>query len=231
MWVGWAIGGLGVLLGLFYYVKPRKFKQLEYWHYSLPIVKHYSLDSLEVKYKGQTVQDPTISVMRLVSTGTDPIPAGDFEGNGLTVELRGITEVLSIQLRTVPDSIVPKWAIDGNKVTLEPLLLNREDMVELRMVSDGKPQDICLLARIVGVTSPQLLKTTPVLFSTNHRLVERISIPLVVTVILGGIISIFWTTDTPDFAKIFATIIAFLLLVFIASRTESVYRQSRRWNR
>src|SRR4051794_27576244 len=52
------------------------------------------LRDLEVRYQGRTLEDPALTVVRIVSTGDQPMPAASFESD-LTIDFAGTQEVVS----------------------------------------------------------------------------------------------------------------------------------------
>lgn len=107
---------------------------------------------LAVSFHGVSVNDPSLTVIRLVSTGDRGIPADSFD-TPLGLIMRGAVRVVSgsVSARR-PDSLPVVLRIDGNRLVIEPLLLNPGDFIEVQALTEGQPDDIIVDARIADVS-------------------------------------------------------------------------------
>lgn len=144
MWVSWVLTAGGMLLGLVYFLKSRKVKQIGHT---------FTIERAEAR------NPPGVNVtVRLISTGTEPIKADDFEGN-LVIEFSGLVSIESARItKLIPENLRPVHQVHRNKIHVSPLLLNAGDTIEFHVVSTEVPSDVRLATRIAGIPSPRRVR-------------------------------------------------------------------------
>lgn len=109
-------------------------------------------DGLDVQVDGKRLEKPSFAVLELVNSGSRPILAADFEGPlKLTVTEPAIVVKARI-VRAEPTSLVPRLAVAGGVVEIQPLLLNPNDTVQLSVVTANEVPKFRMQARIAGVS-------------------------------------------------------------------------------
>jgi hypothetical protein len=149
---------LGSLLIFFF---QRRRKSLSYVVMSNTLLfssNEIGAGKLQVVFKGKTVKDPRLIVVKISNSGNVPIPASEYE---IPVALRfgESTSVLTADIHgTTPGSIKATVELGDTEVILNPLLLNPGDSVTLKTLvshSDGK---VAVAGRIVGVREIKVLQ-------------------------------------------------------------------------
>lgn len=152
-WIGVVVAIIAVAVAWLTYRDQSSKKGLEYLVLSSrPLVSSRVASELTVSFGGRPVVEPSFTVLRLVSTGDKGIPAGSFEGP-LAVNLKGAKEIVSgsVSARR-PDDLPVSLQATGDRLFIEPLLLNPGDFIEVQALSDGQPEAVVVEARIADVT-------------------------------------------------------------------------------
>ncbi len=167
-YVGPAVGVLGLVAGLYYFLANRKPKRLSYYvRSSQPLLTSstpHEAVKLEVLVAGKRVTNPVTSVVRIENSGKVEIEEEDHKET-LSLDF-GAVQVLSVSAVTGPQ----QWKFDlsavvterepGNvSIRLPATLFNPGDYVDVQVLTDGKtPVGPVLRGRLKGTT---LLAGTP----------------------------------------------------------------------
>lgn len=151
-WLGIAIGVVALAIAYFAYRSQRGLTRLEYAVISnSAVVPAVVRNLLNVTFQGVEVSNASVVIIRIVSTGDNPILADDFN-TSLAVELRDATEIIyATVVNTRPRDLRPVLATQGNTLSIAPLLINPTDMVEVQLLVSGIATDIVLSGRIAKV--------------------------------------------------------------------------------
>jgi hypothetical protein len=152
-WVGWVISTVGLVLGIFYFLRNRKTKVISYYTQHTPLIvrKNESIP-IEILYDSKPVKNPTVTSIKIRVTGSQEIKSSDFDGN-MSIGLPGIASLLLVQVvGTIPERLPVRYNVDSSDIYLEPLLLNPGDGFHLQVLSDGEPDHVNIEARIAGVS-------------------------------------------------------------------------------
>jgi hypothetical protein len=151
-WVGVLVAVVAVAITWATYRSQRNRKQLEYLVLSTQrLVSPRVADDLDVFFDGRPVDDPSLTVLRMVSTGDKGIPADIFE-TPLTITLHGANAIVSASVSAVrPEGLPVKLTTDANQAHIEPLLLNAGDFIEIQALAAGQPFRVAVEARITDV--------------------------------------------------------------------------------
>jgi hypothetical protein len=115
-------------------------------------VRRGSEDRIKVLYDDQPVRDVRLLDLHVVCTGNVPIGANDFERR-FSVALGKGARVLSPEIaRVCPPDLAPRLTVIGDRLTIEPLLLNPGDSFDITaLVSDMRGAER-LDGRVAGVS-------------------------------------------------------------------------------
>ncbi len=116
-------------------------------------VKEELAGKLSILYEGRPAKAISVLVVRLWNSGNQPIQAADYE-RPISFLIQEPGTVLSADIIDVyPSSLNPGLAIDENKVHIEPVLLNPDDSLTLKILLKDPGNLFWPDARIAGVTS------------------------------------------------------------------------------
>lgn len=151
-WVGVLVAVFAAIIAWATYRSQRSRRELEYLVLSTQrLVNPRVAQDLDVFFDGRAVDDPSLTVLRLVSTGVKGIPATTFE-TPLTITLHGATSIVSASVSAVrPEGLPVKLTTDANQAHIEPLLLNPGDFIEIQALAAGQPDRVDVEARIADV--------------------------------------------------------------------------------
>jgi hypothetical protein len=152
-WTAVLIGIIAVSIAWLAYRSQRGRKGLEYIVLSIQrLVDPRVAQDLDVVFDGRPVDDPSLTVLRMVSTGDKGIPSETFE-SPLRVTLVGASRVVHASVSAKRPSDLPvALTTDSNHASIDPLLLNPGDFIEVLVLADGQPTRVALDARIADVT-------------------------------------------------------------------------------
>jgi hypothetical protein len=159
-WVGLGaliVGLVGIILAIRF--RPRQSKGLG-WRYQsanrIIRVTPAELNKLRLRvvYGERNIDDPNIIVLRILNAGHQEIREDDFD-RPITIEFKE-SQLLALDVigQSSP-SMEVSFKLDTsapNRVTLNPLLLNVGDWLELQFVTDGDIEQPSIGARIAGQT-------------------------------------------------------------------------------
>lgn len=147
------ISFLAVLVPIILYLLTLSEKSLEYEIVSKSelIDKQLSINNLEIKINGKSINKLILYVFKLRNSGNKSILKGDFE-RPISIQVPDDQKIYLIRLKEkLPENLTIKYELKNNKVFIEPLLLNSEDNFEMELYSssDEYPN---IDARIAGIT-------------------------------------------------------------------------------
>ena len=100
-----------------------------------------------VTHDGSDIEDPALSIVRIVNTGDRPIKRADFDTD-LLLTFDGVETVVSATCTSRrPDDLQPRLVVDREVVRLQPILLNPGDMLQLHVLSAGQARSIRMEGR------------------------------------------------------------------------------------
>lgn len=152
-WIAAAIGAATLVVAVLAYRAQHKKMSLEYVvTVNARLLRRRLPRGLEIRHDGQLVDDATLSIIRIVNTGTEPIRQADFE-TPLLVSYDGVDDLVSAAVvATRPPDLHPRITIQASDVWIDPLLLNPGDMIECQVLSSGRAEEVTLGGRIAGLT-------------------------------------------------------------------------------
>jgi hypothetical protein len=153
-WIVLGITAAGLVIAYVTYRVQRNRKRIEYVvTTNTGLLPGALAKDLEVTHSdsGVLVRNPALTIIRIVNTGDRAIEANDYETN-LTVTLEGVDQIVSAtSTATRPADLKPEIEIDGDVAGIKPVLINKEDMIQLQVLSAGKPSDVRMGGRVADV--------------------------------------------------------------------------------
>lgn len=147
------VGALGTpigAVGLWIAVRPRVIAFRTSFSQSL-LVPRPEAANLEVFIKGVRVWQPHLTVLRISNTGRQAIETRAYE-EPVRISLGKDAKILfAVPEESSPSSLTVKLSFNPESVTLQPLLLNKGDWLDIKIWTDGKPSPAKVEARIEGV--------------------------------------------------------------------------------
>jgi len=106
---------------------------------------------IQIQYKGKTVRDLRLVIIKVQNLGNSPISNRDFE-EPLQFFFGEDADILEVELvESSPSSLVPQITNNVNHLTIKPLLLNPKDSFTLKIIALRASEKIDVIARIFGV--------------------------------------------------------------------------------
>lgn len=188
-WAGVILSALGIVVAIGIYLRQRNIKRFEYQMLSsrelIVDAKIGGDKELRVSYGEREVNDPRLTVLKLLNSGRVEIRSDDFEQPIRVVASPKASIVFTEVVRTNPNDLHPIITIVNERtLELKPLLLNAKDWVELQLLVDGDPTPLEFSGRIAGV---QGINDLNVRLKRNQEIREGVN---AVLVILGSIVGI-----------------------------------------
>lgn len=141
----------------------RERKQLEYEtlsHWPLLDDETRQAADFELRYKGKTVLNPYLLLVRFVNSGNKPISSDDYE-TLVRVELLEEREILLAEVvESSSDDLDVKATIRSHNAVIKPVLLNPGDWFTLKLLL-SEPADAQIRGRIEGVRQIRPYKPRP----------------------------------------------------------------------
>jgi hypothetical protein len=235
-WIAAAITAIALVLTYLTYRNRHGKKRLEYVvTTSTQLLPGPLVKDLQVSHKGSVVENPSLTIVRIVNTGDQPIKASDFESN-LTVKFDGVHELASATwTATRPPDLRPEIEIDGGRVVhIKPTLINPGDMLQLQVLSAGEAGELRFGGRVAALKVAQR-KSLPYPPGTGDegemeavdRFVWFIATP---AFILGGGVAIALTGDYSHTARVLILISTGMLgVILYPLNVRYLVRRRRLW--
>ncbi len=212
-WIGVALGVVTLVVAYLAYRSQRGRTRLEYAvTTTTEVLPGRVASDLEVRHGGQVVEDPALTILRIVNTGDRAIKAADFETD-LVVTLKGVREIASASwTASRPADLRPDIEIDGDSVRVKQALINPEDMLELQVLSAGKARETAVGGRVANVGEVRRVRMPYPPGSgregemiSSDKLVWFVFFPVVLALFTW---QMFFNHDTGDTAQLIATVAA-----------------------
>ena len=148
VWAGVLIPIVAVYYAARSYRSQRSSRELEYIVLSNAKVLDKPISKLlSVTYLDQAVEHPSVAVMRIVNTGNKSILPSEIDAP-MAIILAGGRIVACAVTCAKPAGLNVTPTIEGNRIVLARTLINPEDLIELQILTSGRPTDITFQARI-----------------------------------------------------------------------------------
>jgi hypothetical protein len=180
-----AVLAVCVTVSLFLWTQRQRRKALSYWVEETRVLSvHEEVKGrIQILFDGTEANDVSIVKIKVKNTGGEPIRASDFD-RALRFQWDKSARILLAEIVNArPLNLRPAVTSDVSEFVLEPLLLNRGDWIEIKvLVSQGG--SFSLDGRVVGI--PQIRKQEngdPVLRSL---LIMALCLAVFLVLILAG---------------------------------------------
>lgn len=147
------ISAIAVLVPIILYVLSLPGKSLEYEILSRSklIGKEFSMNDLEIKIKGESVNNVMLDTCRISNSGSKSILKDDFE-RSISINVPDDSKMYLARLKKkLPENLTLKYELNNNKLLIEPLLLNPKDEFEVELFSSSNVYPN-INARIAGIS-------------------------------------------------------------------------------
>lgn len=160
-WLGVAIAVVALGVAYITYKSGRNRRRLEYVvETRTPLIPRPVVGSMEVRFDGQVVPNPALTVIRVVNTGDKAIPADSYESD-LGFSLTGAQIAAATLTSTRPSDLRPNLTTSGDTVLVEPKLLNPGDMLVIQILSSELPTAVRAIGRISDVPTITVRRSLP----------------------------------------------------------------------
>lgn len=123
-----------------------------------PILPNKTTD-LEISLAGRALADPYSAVIEISNTGSKPILAAEIEGT-IDLEVTGGSKLVQAQfLESRPKALSPLMTSTGQRVSIQPLLLNPGDSIKVAVLTESGSPTFLPRARIAGISEPVMLES------------------------------------------------------------------------
>lgn len=148
-WAGVLIPVVAVYYAAISYRSQRNVRQLEYIVLQSAAVLDTTISTLlSVAFRGTEVKQPSVAIMRIVNTGNKSILSSEIHAP-MAIVLAGTQRIVaSVVTCAKPAGLEVTTEIEGDRVVLSKTLINPEDLIEVQILSAGRPTDISFQARI-----------------------------------------------------------------------------------
>lgn len=126
----------------------------------LGLIEKDAIPGLQVVIEGSPVSEPYLSTVLIQNSGDKPIATADFE-SALEIRSSDSNNIYGARVSgKSPADIEPEFKWDKQTIRLKPMLLNPRDSITVSIITSGGAPNLSAKARIIGVPSVQMVKTT-----------------------------------------------------------------------
>lgn len=106
---------------------------------------------IQILYKGQPVKDVRLLILKIINDGHQPIDEKDFK-KSVDFIFADDAHILSVEtISVIPDNLLVETSFNENVLSLDPILLNSKDSIELKVIVSSYEEKIKCDGRILGV--------------------------------------------------------------------------------
>lgn len=129
---------------------------------SIPLVFNQvpTVNDIEVRLDGRTVDTPYVSTIAITNDGSKPIPTASFEAPLEVVVNSGAKMVRAKISQTDPPELTAKVVTNENGFRLEPLLLNQGDTLKVVVITSTAAPTFTVKGRINSIRRLELTDAT-----------------------------------------------------------------------
>ncbi|SRR6266487_1329792 len=110
---------------------------------------------IEIYIKGKQVKNLNLTIINIQNSGNTPINPEDFK-TPLEIKFTEIRKILEADIiKTQPNDLTPILKIDQEKVTVEPLLINKKEWIEIKILTASNKGAVRVEGRISGTEIKQ----------------------------------------------------------------------------
>ncbi len=145
--------GICVPVFIFLYTQHKETKQLYSYCISNQTIFDESISNingLDLRYKGKTIRNLTVSHIRFINSGGTTITSTDIESN-ISILLKNIDEIISAEIvQSIPKNLTIYTTINNKAVILSESLLNPEDQFDVKIYSVSSPNKTGCISNVTG---------------------------------------------------------------------------------
>lgn len=158
-WMEVLIGAVALVVSIVLYRLAKKRKSLSYEVLSespLVSISEEIKGNLQVLYNGEPAENIHLLLVKFVNDGNVPIAAADFE-RPLKLQFKDGSNIISAEKAQVtPENLNPSININGQAITVEPVMLNAGDSFAVRILMSQYGGGFDVDARVLGIKSVEM---------------------------------------------------------------------------
>jgi hypothetical protein len=174
------------------------------------------IEALELRYKGELIENPYLLLFRLINAGNQPIVPDDYQEE-ICVRLNEPAQVLTAEITGAsPGLSNAKVQADGCNAVVSKLLLNPGDWLAIKLLARQAPEQTKVEGRIAGVTAIRPYDVG----ATEKRFDRFVTMPVLILGMITGFVGI-WVESIVIFtvgAIAFFGVLA--VSVYLGQRTQ-----------
>jgi hypothetical protein len=150
------IGTVSIIASIIAFFKQRTPKGIAYEIVSSNPILNINEEvkgKIQVLFNGKPVENIHLVILRIMNYGNLPIPSKDFE-IPLQMSFGSVAEILQAEiLQTTPISLknTVNLSIQQEKIVINPLLLNSQDTIDIKVTLSNFTHEINAQTRIEGI--------------------------------------------------------------------------------
>lgn len=211
---------IGIAVSLVIYRKQSR-KEIAY-----EIVSNTSVISInaelkgraQIIYNGKPVSDARLVILRIWNAGNLAIASNEYDVP-ITLSFGKDAEILDFEvLEASPHNLQVSFKQDGQDLVLEPVLLNGQDSIKLKILLTQFNSNISVNARIVGVK--QIIRAESTYIASYLRTVFNLrpTFRMLITFIVAALfIAVFESPHPFDIHEFVITLISIIIAAFVTS--------------
>lgn len=144
-----------------------------------PALSHPPTD-LQISIGGRTLVDPYSSIVEIANTGAKPILSAEIEGS-INLDITGASKLVQAKVvESHPPSLSPSLDVKGQRVSIQPLLLNPGDAITIAVLTENGSPTLLPRARIAGISDIAFQETSSKSSTSRRKWVGAMLAPLAV---------------------------------------------------
>ena len=185
---------IAVIFTVLFFKMQHRHKALSYkiLSYTPLVIKDVIGEKLQILFEGKPVEDVYLSIIKIYNSGNTPIVSNDYE-RPINLYFGENSQILTNEvIEKNPDNLEVTTHIEGTKVMVDPLLLNKKDCITLKIIfsqSDESINNINIYGRIVGVKEIKEI-TENIFLIRIEVLFIGLLIGLIAGIVMGTVIKV-----------------------------------------
>lgn len=117
----------------------------------LPNVEDTVRKKLKILYEKKEVKQIYLNTVTLLCSGNEPIRTKDYE-KPITLDFGNTLELLSAEIvKPSKRCLDTSFEIGKGSVSLTPILMNHGDRIDMKILTESRPEKMAIRARIAGI--------------------------------------------------------------------------------
>lgn len=235
MWqfIGASFTIITVIFTAIFFKMQHQHKALSYkiLSYTPLVIRDVIGEKLQIVFEGKPVEDVYLSIIKIYNSGNTPIVSNDYE-RPINLYFGENSQILTNEvIEKNPDNLEVTTHIEGTKIMLDPLLLNKKDSITLKIIlsqPDISNNNINIDGRIVGVKEIKEI-TENVIFHTLQVLSVGVLLGIVGSILIKmgtHEIELLSSTKLVILIILIISIILGTLLIYIGKKNDVISRTS-----